>query len=160
MPASRARRGTRSSPWTATSRTIFPTFPQCSPCYGEYDVVTGWRQNRRDTLSRKIGSWIGNTFRNRMTGESIRDTGCSLKVMRASMLKRIKMYRGLHRFLPTLMRMEGARVVEVRVNHRPRVWGVSKYSNLRRGIEGFHDVLAVRWMIRRNLTMPVREKNV
>ncbi|MBE0604545.1 MAG: glycosyltransferase family 2 protein [Deltaproteobacteria bacterium] len=134
--------------------------PAMLALYGEYDVVTGWRQNRRDTLSRKIGSWIGNTFRNRMTGESIRDTGCSLKVMRASMLKRIRMYRGLHRFLPTLMRMEGARVVEVRVNHRPRVRGVSKYSNLRRGIEGFHDVLAVRWMIRRNLAMPVREKNV
>jgi dolichol-phosphate mannosyltransferase len=95
-----------------------------------------------------------------MTGESIRDTGCSLKVMRASMLKRIKLFRGLHRFLPTLIRLEGARVVEVKVNHRPRVRGTSKYSNLRRGIEGFQDVLAVRWMIRRNLTMPIREKNV
>jgi dolichol-phosphate mannosyltransferase len=95
-----------------------------------------------------------------MTGETIRDTGCSLKVMRASMVKRIRMFRGLHRFLPTLMRLEGARVIEVKVNHRPRLRGKSKYSNLRRGIEGFHDVLAVRWMIRRNLATPVRESNV
>jgi dolichol-phosphate mannosyltransferase len=128
--------------------------------YGEYDMINGWRHDRRDTLWKKIGSWIGNTFRNRMTGETIRDTGCSLKVMRASMLKRIRMYRGMHRFLPTLMRLEGARVIEVKVNHRPRVRGASKYSNLRRGIEGFYDVLSVRWMIRRNLTLPVRETNV
>lgn len=128
--------------------------------YGEYDMVNGWRHNRRDTLSKRIGSWIGNTFRNRMTRETIRDTGCSLKVMRASMLKRIKMYRGLHRFLPTLMRLEGARVIEVKVNHRPRLRGTTKYSNLRRGIEGFYDTLSVRWMIRRNLTLPIRESNV
>lgn len=125
--------------------------PAMLALYGEYDMVTGWRHNRRDPVSKRVGSWIGNTFRNRLTGETIRDTGCSLKVMRASMVKRIKMFRGLHRFLPTLMRMEGARVIEVKVNHRPRQRGKSKYSNLRRGIEGFHDVLAVRWMIRRNL---------
>ena len=134
--------------------------PAMLAMYGEYDMVTGWRHDRRDSFSKKVGSWIGNTFRNRMTGETIRDTGCSLKVMRASLLKRIKMFRGLHRFLPTLMRLEGARVVEVKVNHRPRVRGSSKYSNLKRGIEGFHDVLAVRWMIRRNLTLPVRDNNV
>jgi dolichol-phosphate mannosyltransferase len=134
--------------------------PAMLSLYGEYDMINGWRHNRRDTLSKKIGSWIGNTFRNRMTGETIRDTGCSLKVMRASMLKRIRMYRGLHRFLPTLMRLEGARVIEVKVNHRPRVRGTSKYSNLRRGVEGFYDVLSVRWMIRRNLTLPIRESNV
>lgn len=134
--------------------------PAMLALYGEYDMVNGWRHNRRDTLSKKVGSWIGNTFRNRMTWETIRDTGCSLKVMRASMLKRIRMYRGLHRFLPTLMRLEGARVIEVKVNHRPRLRGATKYSNLRRGVEGFHDVLAVRWMIRRNLTLPIRESNV
>lgn len=134
--------------------------PAMLSLYGEYDMINGWRHDRRDTRWKKIGSWIGNTFRNRMTGETIRDTGCSLKVMRASMLKRIRMYRGLHRFLPTLMRLEGARVIEVKVNHRPRVRGTSKYSNLRRGVEGFYDVLSVRWMIRRNLTLPVRESNV
>jgi dolichol-phosphate mannosyltransferase len=111
--------------------------------------VTGWRFRRNDSLSKRVGSKIGNFTRNLLTGETIHDTGCSLKVMRADMLKRIKMFRGLHRFLPTLMRMEGARVIEVKVNHRSRVHGVSKYGNYRRAIEGFHDLLAVRWMLQR-----------
>lgn len=71
--------------------------------------------------------------------------------MRADLLKEIKMFRGLHRFLPTLMRLEGARVIEVPVNHRYRQFGVSKYTNLRRGVEGFQDLLAVRWMIKRHV---------
>ena len=123
---------------------------------GEYDMVNGWRADRQDTLSKKIGSRIGNYVRNKLTWEAIHDTGCSLKVMRASMLKRIRMFRGLHRFLPTLMRLEGARVIEVPVHHRPRVYGESKYNNLRRGIEGFYDVIAVRWMIKRHLTIRIR----
>ena len=123
-------------------------------------MVTGWRHNRRDSLAKRIGSRIGNFVRNRLTGETIRDTGCSLKVMRAEMLKRIKWYRGLHRFLPTLMRLEGARVIEVKVNHRPRTRGTSKYNNWRRAIDGLYDVLAVRWMIRRRQTVTVREQRL
>jgi len=119
--------------------------------FGQYDMINGWRRERRDTLSKKVSSRIGNFVRNRMTNETIHDTGCSLKVMRADMLKNIKMYRGLHRFLPTLMRLEGARVLEVPVNHRHRQFGVSKYTNLRRGIEGFQDLLAVRWLIKRHV---------
>jgi len=125
--------------------------PAMLKLYGEYDVVNGWRRDRRDPWSKRAASRIGNAVRNRLTGESIRDTGCSLKVMNAAMLKRVKMFRGLHRFLPTLLRLEGARVVEVPVNHRPRAAGVSKYTNLRRGWEGFQDLMAVRWMIRRAL---------
>jgi len=128
--------------------------------YGDYDMVTGWRHNRRDTLSKKIGSKIGNGFRNLLTGEHIHDTGCSLKIMRADMLKRIRLFTGLHRFLPTLMRLEGARVIEVKVNHRPRLHGTSNYSNWRRGIEGFQDVLAVRWMIHRTRQATIRERHV
>lgn len=119
--------------------------------FGPYDMVNGWRKNRQDSLSKKISSRIGNFVRNRLTNESINDTGCSLKVMRADVLKKIKMYRGLHRFLPTLMRIEGARVIEVPVNHRHRQFGVSKYTNLRRGVEGFQDLMAVRWMIKRHV---------
>ncbi|MBP1753119.1 MAG: undecaprenyl-phosphate glycosyltransferase, DPM1-like family [Geobacteraceae bacterium] len=124
---------------------------------GDYDMVNGWRYQRRDTLSKRIGSRVGNYVRNRLTGETIHDTGCSLKIMRADMLKRIKMFRGLHRFLPTLMRMEGARVVEVKVGHRPRIHGVSKYTNYRRAIEGFYDLLSVRWMLRRYVDIRVEK---
>ncbi|HKK00602.1 MAG TPA: glycosyltransferase family 2 protein [Desulfuromonadales bacterium] len=128
--------------------------------YRSCDMVTGWRHNRQDTLSKRVASRIGNTVRNALTSETIHDTGCSLKVMNAAMLKRIRIYKGLHRFLPTLMRLEGARVVEMKVNHRPRLHGVSKYTNLRRGIEGFYDLMVVRWMQRRNLRIEVRETNV
>lgn len=128
--------------------------------YGEYDMVNGWRRSRRDTLSKKVGSRIGNGIRNRLTGETIHDTGCSLKVMRAEMVKRIKMYRGMHRFLPTLMRLEGARVMEMEVNHRPRLHGTSNYTNWRRAREGIFDLLAVRWMQKRYRPPVIGENNV
>ena len=126
--------------------------------YGEYDMVNGWRYNRQDSWSKKVASRIGNGFRNWLTRETIHDTGCSLKIMNAAMLKRIRIYRGLHRFLPTLMRLEGAKVIEVKVNHRQRLYGVSKYTNLRRGIEGFYDVIAVRWMQSRHLSIEVKKE--
>ncbi len=134
--------------------------PRMLAYYGDYDMVNGWRYNRQDTLSKKISSKIGNFVRNKLTWETIHDTGCSLKIMNATMLKRVKIYKGLHRFLPTLMRIEGARVIEVKVNHRARFQGVSKYTNLRRGIEGLYDVITVRWMIKRHLTIKVKERHV
>ena len=126
--------------------------------YGEFDMVNGWRFNRQDTLSKKVASRIGNFVRNWMTKETIYDTGCSLKIMNAQMLKRVRIYKGLHRFLPTLMRMEGAKVIEVKVNHRHRLFGESKYTNLQRGIEGLYDLIAVRWMQSRHLTIEVKEE--
>jgi dolichol-phosphate mannosyltransferase len=131
--------------------------PRLLRWYGEYDVVNGWRRVRRDRWSKRVASRVGNAVRNRLTGEKIRDTGCSLKVMNAAMVKRVKMFRGLHRFLPTLLRLEGARVIEVEVQHRPRRHGVSKYSNWRRAREGWQDLWAVRWMIRRAIRTGSRE---
>ncbi|MDJ0787183.1 MAG: glycosyltransferase family 2 protein [Myxococcota bacterium] len=113
---------------------------------GEADVINGVRANRRDTLVRKLSSRIGNGFRNWVTGESVTDVGCSLRVMRAEHAKRVKMLRGMHRFLPTLLRMEGARVMEIPVNHRPRHLGESKYGIGNRLFVGLADVFAVRWM--------------
>ncbi len=126
--------------------------------YGEFDMVNGWRFNRQDSLSKKLASKIGNVVRNWLTKETIHDTGCSLKIMNAQMLKRVRIYKGLHRFLPTLLRMEGAKVIEVKVNHRHRMFGVSKYTNLQRGIEGFYDLIAIRWMQSRHLTIEVKEQ--
>ena len=119
--------------------------------YGEYDMVIGWRYKRMDSLWKRFGSIVGNTFRNIFTNEKIRDTGCSLKIMKADMLKKIKMYKGLHRFLPTLMKLEGAKIKEVKATHRPRINGKSKYNNFHRAVEGFFDVLAVRWMIKKHI---------
>jgi dolichol-phosphate mannosyltransferase len=121
------------------------------------DVVNGVRMNRRDSLVRKISSRIANGFRNWVTRESVTDVGCSLRVMRSSYLRRVKLYRGLHRFLPTLLRMEGATVVEVPVNHRMRRHGVSKYGISNRLFVGIIDVFAVRWMQNRALRYRIEE---
>ena len=110
------------------------------------DVVNGVRANRRDSSVRRLASRVANGFRNWLTGETIADVGCSLRVMRSSFAKRVKLYRGMHRFLPTLLRMEGARTIAVPVAHRPRRFGRSKYGNLERLTAGIVDLWAVRWM--------------
>jgi glycosyltransferase involved in cell wall biosynthesis len=115
------------------------------------DVVNGVRMGRRDSLVRKISSRIANGFRNWITRESVTDVGCSLRVMRSSYLRKVKLYRGMHRFLPTLLRMEGATVIEVPVSHRIRRHGVSKYGISNRLLVGIVDVFAVRWMQNRML---------
>lgn len=121
------------------------------------DVVTGVRVDRRDRWHRVLASRVANAVRNWATGEHITDVGCSLRVMRTSYLRRVKLYRGLHRFLPTLLRLEGARVVEEPVAHRPRRYGVSKYGIGDRLWVGLVDLMAVRWMQRRALRYEVRE---
>jgi dolichol-phosphate mannosyltransferase len=124
---------------------------------GDADVVNGVRTGRRDSLVRKLSSRVANGFRNRMTHESVRDVGCSLRVMRREFLERVKLWRGMHRFLPTLLRLEGARIVEVPVSHRPRRHGTSKYGIRNRLFTGLVDVFAVRWMQRRALRYRARE---
>jgi glycosyltransferase involved in cell wall biosynthesis len=121
------------------------------------DVVNGVRTDRHDSAVRRLSSRVANGFRNRMTHESVRDVGCSLRVMRRDLLGRVKLWRGMHRFLPTLLRLEGARIVEVPVSHRPRRQGTSKYGIRNRLFAGFVDVFAVRWMQKRALRYRARE---
>ena len=108
------------------------------------------RASRQDDWVRRMSSKIANGFRNRMTNESVTDVGCALRVMRAEHARRVKMFRGMHRFLPTLLRLEGARVVEMPVAHRPRRFGESKYGIGNRLFVGLVDVFAVRWMQKRH----------
>lgn len=123
-----------------------------------FDVAIGWRQKRRDSLVKRVTSKVGNAARNRITREVVADTGCSLKAFRRRALQPLKLYRGMHRFLPTLCRMEGFTVTQVRVNHRPRVHGKTKYGVLDRLMATVPDVLAVRWMQSRALRYTVREE--
>lgn len=111
-----------------------------------HDVVCGVRARRQDTWVRRVSSQIANRVRNRVTHESITDVGCTLRVMRAEYLRRIPVFNGMHRFLPTLLRMEGARVTEVSVNHRPRLHGVPKYNISNRLWRALADLFGVRWM--------------
>ncbi len=122
------------------------------------DVVNGVRVDRRDAFLRRASSRVANAVRNRVTHETITDVGCSLRAMRAEPLRRVKLWRGAHRFLPTLLRLEGARVVEVPVSHRPRRHGRSKYGIANRLFAGLVDVIAVRWWQARSLRYEVREE--
>mgnify|MGYP001810598291 CR=1 FL=1 len=97
-----------------------------------YDVVSGWRINRQDKLiSRKIPSMIANRIISHFTGVNLHDYGCSLKIYKAEIAKEIMLYGEMHRFIPALAAIEGARVAEVPVNHHPRIHGKSKYNILR-----------------------------
>lgn len=117
----------------------------------DVDVVNGVRVDRHDGLVRRLSSRVANGFRNWMTNESVTDVGCSLRVVRTSYLKRVRPFRGMHRFLPTLLRLEGARVIEIPVAHRPRRFGRSKYGIGNRLFVGIEDVFGVRWLQRRAL---------
>jgi glycosyltransferase involved in cell wall biosynthesis len=122
------------------------------------DMVIGVRVNRQDTWARKIQSRIGNGVRNWITRDQITDTGCSLKLVRREAVERVRLFTGMHRFLPTLVRMQGYKVVEMPVNHRPRKFGVSKYGAMNRAMRGLADCFAVRWMGKRMLNYKVKEE--
>ncbi|MEA2571592.1 MAG: dolichol-phosphate mannosyltransferase [Acidobacteriota bacterium] len=122
------------------------------------DMVIGVRVNRHDTFSRKLQSRIGNGVRNWITRDQITDTGCSLKLVRREAIDRVKLYTGMHRFLPTLVRMQGYKVAEMPVNHRARQFGVSKYGAMNRAFRGLADCFAVRWMSKRVLDYRAHEE--
>jgi glycosyltransferase involved in cell wall biosynthesis len=124
-----------------------------------WDAATGWRVERAqgDGLVRRVSSRIANGFRNWMSGESIHDSGCTFRAFRRECLRGLVLYRGFHRFIPTLLKMRGYRVIEVPVSHRPRRFGRSKYGILNRAMVAFADLLAIRWMKARLLHYEVVE---
>ena len=125
----------------------------------EYDVVCGWRYKRNDPWIKKLSSKIANSVRNALSEESIADTGCSLKAFRRTCFTNIKLYHGMHRFFPTLMKMEGFSVTQVKVRHYPRVHGYSKYNIRNRLLASFKDLLAIRWMKKRQINYDIIEED-
>ncbi len=123
--------------------------PRMLELMDRYDVVCGVRAKRNDNAIRRLSSRIGNGVRNWLTNDTITDTGCTLKLFRRKFLLQVKLYEGMHRFLPTLLKLVGARVTEIPVNHRPRTRGTAKYGIGNRALKGLRDCLAVRWMQRR-----------
>jgi len=121
-------------------------------------AVAGYRATRRDTAWKRLQSRIANGVRNRLNGEVIRDTGCSLKAFRTDALRTLPLFAGMHRFLPTLIKMQGGTVTEIPVGHRPRKHGVTKYGMWNRVWRSLMDAFAVRWMQRRALRYRVREE--
>jgi dolichol-phosphate mannosyltransferase len=125
----------------------------------QWDAVTGWRVNRAagDNLVRRVSSRVANGIRNWMSDETIQDSGCTFRAFRRECLRGLVLYRGFHRFIPTLLRMRGYRVLEVPVGHRPRRFGRSKYGVLNRAVVAFADLLVIRWMKARLLRYEVVE---
>lgn len=114
------------------------------------DMVQGDRSHaRRDNVVRRVGSIVGRKFRLWLLGDTIRDTGCSLRIMRREIALALPLeFKGIHRFIPVTARHLGYKVVEIRVNHRPRVAGETKYGMgiVKRALPGLLDLFAVRWM--------------
>lgn len=132
--------------------------PKLIDALADADAACGIRLKRHDNWVRRASSVIANRVRDRITGDQITDTGCSLKAYRAVYLRRLKMFTGMHRFLPTLLRIEGARVVELPVRHHPRVAGRSKYGISNRIWSGLRDCFAVRWMRDRQIRYRIKEE--
>jgi glycosyltransferase involved in cell wall biosynthesis len=110
------------------------------------DMVNGWRRDRKDPFIKKISSRIANAFRNWITNENITDVGCSMRAFKKECIGRLFLFKGMHRFLPTLVKYGGyEKILEIPVNHRPRWHGFTKYGINNRLWVGIIDTLAVRW---------------
>lgn len=108
----------------------------------DYDVVSGWRKNRKDSFSKRFFSNGAKLLRDVLIKDNIQDSGCALKVYRRECFENINLFGEMHRFIPALLKIKGFTVGEVEVNHRPRVSGVSKY-NWKRAMKGFVDMVSV-----------------
>jgi dolichol-phosphate mannosyltransferase len=122
------------------------------------DLVCGYRVKRRDTPVKRATSRIANAVRSRYTKDGVRDTGCTLKAMRRECVSTLLPFKGMHRFIPALVKAAGYRLVEVPVNHRPRRFGQSKYGLGNRALRATIDMFGVRWLLSRRLNYKIREK--
>ncbi|MBA7476060.1 Undecaprenyl-phosphate 4-deoxy-4-formamido-L-arabinose transferase [subsurface metagenome] len=106
----------------------------------DYDVACGVRSGRHDPWLRILSSRIANYIRNKVTKENITDVGCTLRAYKRKFLSGLKLFNGMHRFLPTLLKWEGAKFVEVEVDHHPRLYGKTKYGVWNRVVKAFSDL--------------------
>ncbi len=120
------------------------------------DLVCGYRAQRKDTLVKRLTSRIANFVRSRFTKDGVRDTGCTLKAMRCECANELVPFKGLHRFIPALVKAAGYRLVEIPVNHRPRRFGQSKYGLGNRALRATIDMFGVRWLLSGRLDYKVR----
>jgi dolichol-phosphate mannosyltransferase len=120
------------------------------------DLVCGYRARRKDTLLKRLTSRIANFVRSRFTKDHVRDTGCTLKAMRRDCVSALFPFKGMHRFIPALVKGAGYRLVEIPVNHRPRRFGQSKYGLGNRALRATIDMFGVRWLLSRRFNYKIR----
>jgi glycosyltransferase involved in cell wall biosynthesis len=118
-----------------------------------FDVVSGWRFERKDSLSKKIFSRTANLLRKILIQDTIHDSGCSLKAYKRNCFEDIDLFGEMHRFMPALLELQGYKVGEVKVSHHPRIHGVTKY-NWKRGMKGFVDMISI-WFWRKYSNRPL-----
>ena len=121
------------------------------------DLVCGYRAQRKDTLLKRITSRVANFVRSRFTRDGVRDTGCTLKAMRRDCIAALVPFKGMHRFIPALVKGAGYSLVEIPVNHRRRRFGQSKYGLGDRALRATVDMFGVRWLLSRRLNYKLRE---
>jgi dolichol-phosphate mannosyltransferase len=121
------------------------------------DLVCGYRAQRKDTVVKRITSRVANFVRSRFTKDGVRDTGCTLKAMKRECVAALLPFKGMHRFIPALVKGAGYCLVEIPVNHRPRKFGLSKYGLGNRALRATTDMFGVRWLLSRRLNYKVRE---
>ena len=124
----------------------------------QYDMATGWRINRQDPWLKEISSKVANAIRNRISGEAIKDSACTLRAFKRECIQEIPVFNGMHRFLSTLVKMKGYRIIEVPVTHHPRRFGRSKYNIRNRAWRAFIDLLGVRWLKSRRIDYEIEER--
>jgi len=123
------------------------------------DLVCGYRAQRKDTVVKRITSRIANFVRSRFTKDGVRDTGCTLKAMKRECIGALLPFKGMHRFIPALVKGAGYQLVEIPVNHRPRKFGLSKYGLGNRALRATMDMFGVRWLLSRRLNYKVRDES-
>ena len=123
------------------------------------DLVCGYRAQRRDTRVKRLTSRIANVVRSRYTKDGVRDTGCTLKAMRRECVSALVPFKGMHRFIPALIKDAGYGLVEIPVNHRPRRFGQTKYGLGNRAVRATIDMFGVRWLLSRRLNYKIQEEN-
>lgn len=122
------------------------------------DLVCGYRAQRRDTRVKQLTSRIANAVRSRYTKDGVRDTGCTLKAMRRECVGALVPFKGMHRFIPALIKNAGYQLVEIPVNHRPRRFGQTKYGLGNRAVRATVDMFGVRWLLSRRLKYKIEEE--
>jgi dolichol-phosphate mannosyltransferase len=131
--------------------------PRLIPLLGDFDMITGWRKDRQDTGFRRWQSRWANRIRNYISKETVNDSACSLKLYKAHAVKGLKLWRGAHRFFPTLVKMRGYTCLEVPVKHSQRFAGTAKYGFGNRAFVAFIDLFGVRWMKSRYIRYETEE---
>ncbi len=125
---------------------------------GEYDLVTGFRSERKDKFVKNMSSKIANGIRRAFTHDGMDDTGCPLKVIKTDYAKRIPMFNGLHRFLPAMILLQNGKILQIPVKHFPRMAGTAKFGLWNRLLGPLMDCFAYLWMKKKYINYEIKSK--